>query len=371
MLAVTYLLSDLGGGTGHHLFGLLRQRAATRWSARILSEARNTARFESPVPTETLAPTRFRRYPLAQLERYRTLRRRLEDEPTDVLHAYFFWSIMYGRLLKARGVVPHLVENREDMGFAWGRHEYAWLRATRSLPDRVICVSEAVSEVAVARERLQASKVRVIRNGISPPEEPDPDAGPALRRELGIPPGAPIVGMVANFNRAVKGADYYVDAIPHVVREMPEVRFLLIGLGDNREDLEARAAAAGVSEHLIFTGFRSDVDRVYRALDVSALTSLSEGLSVTVLESMRHGVPVVATDVGGNPEVVVDGETGYLVPPRDPEAFAAAVLRLLRDPARRVRFGRRAQAVLSGSFRLSDVAASYGAVYRELTGGKP
>lgn len=369
MPSVTYLLSDLGGGTGHHLLSLLRNRPENRWSARILSEAKNTARFDSPVPTETLPPTRFRRYPLAQLERFRDLRRQLRSEPADVLHTYFFWSIIFGRWLKATGAVSHLVENREDMGFAWGRHEYAWLRATRSLPDRVICVSRAVREVALEREGLDPSKARVIHNGVPAPEPRDPDAAGALRRELGIPPASPIVGMVANFNRAVKGADEYVRAVPHVVREVPDVRFLLIGLGANQADLEAQAVAAGVHDHLIFTGFRTDIDRVYGALDVSALTSLSEGFSVTLLESMRHGVPIVATDVGGNPELVVDGETGYLVPPRDPPAFAAAVVRLLRDAGLRTRFGDRAREVVSRSFHLPDVAAEYGAVYEELTGG--
>lgn len=365
--SVAYLLSDLGGGTGHHLFSLLRARPGGSWSARVLSEAENTARVDCPVPLELLPSSRFNRYPLAQVERYRQLRSRLNAERPDVLHTYFFWSIIYGRLLRARGEVPRLVENREDLGFNWGIHEYALLRLTKNIPDRVVCVSEAVREQVLDRERLDPSRVVVIRNGVAPPAAPDDAARADVRAELGMPPASPLVGMVANFNRPVKGAVYFVDALPLVAREIPEVRFTLIGLGENQAALRQRAEAAGVGDRLIFTGFRSDIDRLYEAMDVSALTSLSEGLSITLLESMRHGVPVVATRVGGNPEVVRHGETGLLVPPRDPESFAAEVVRLLRDADLRAQFGRRARDVVRESFSLEDVAAAYGDLYDQLS----
>lgn len=294
------------------------------------------------------------------------LRRRLKNDPPDILHTYFFWAIIYGRLLKASGTVSRLVENREDLGFNWGRHEYALLRLTRKFPDRVICVGEAVRERVLERERLEPARTRVIRNGVAPPPPPDADAPAGVRVELGLPASSPIVGMVANFNRPVKGARYFVDALPLVASEVPDVRFLLIGLGENEAELRRRAEAAGVGDRLVFTGFRADIDRFYDAMDVSALTSLSEGLSITLLESMRHGVPVVATNVGGNPEVVRHGETGFLVPPRDPGSFAAEVIRLLKNPALRDRFSRRAREVVTESFFLPDVAAAYGDVYAEL-----
>ena len=365
--SVAYLVSDLGGGTGHHLFSVLRARPKGAWTARILSEAGSTARVDCPVPLEVLPATRFTRYPIPQVERYRLLRRRLEDDRPDIVHTYFFWSIIYGRLLKARGAAARLVENREDLGFNWGRHEYALLRLTRNIPDRIICVSEAVRERVLEKERLDPSRVVTIRNGIAPPSSPDYEARGAIRAELGIPEASPLVGMVANFNRPVKGAAYFVDALSLVARAIPDVRFLLIGLGQNQAELQQRAEAAGVGDRLVFTGFRSDIDRFYEAMDISALTSLSEGLSITLLESMRHGVPAVATNVGGNPEVVRHGETGFLVPPRDPESFAAEVVRLLRDPDLRQRFSRRAREVVREFFFLPDVAGAYGDLYAGLS----
>lgn len=368
--SVTYLLSDLGGGTGHHLFSVLRERPDGAWIARILSEVGNTARVDSPVPLEVLPATRFTRYPISQGERFLHLRQRFAEAPVDILHTFFFWAIIYGRLLKASGAIRWLVENREDMGFNWSRHEYTLLRMTRRFPDRVICVSEAVRKHVLEKERLDPARLCVIRNGIAPSPNSDAQARSAVRAEFGIPDSSPIVGMVANFNRPVKGAVHFVDALPLVAREIPNVRFLLIGLGENEMELRHRAEAAGVGDQLLFPGFRADIDRFYEAMDVSALTSLSEGLSITLLESMRHGVPVVATRVGGNPEVVRHGSTGYLVPPGDPESFAREVIRLLGDSARRERFSRRAREVVKESFFLPDVAAAYSAVYEELSEDK-
>lgn len=345
---------------------MLRERPEESWVAQVVSEAENTGRVDCPVPLQLLPATRFDRYPAAQVERYLDARRYLKPTPPDVLHTFFFWSIIYGRLLKAEGVVSRLVENREDLGFNWGWHEYALLRLTRRIPDRVVCVSEAVRQQVMKNEKLDAGRLVVIRNGVGPPPPPDDRAPAAVRAELGIPEASPIVGMVANFNRPVKGAVHFVDALPHVARAVPGVRFLLIGLGENQTDLWRRAEAAGFGEQLLFPGFRTDIDRFYEAMDVSALTSLSEGLSLTLLESMRHGVPVVATDVGGNSEVVRHGETGVLVPPRDPAAFAAEVIRLLQDPGLRGRFSRRAREVVSESFNLREVAAVYGRLYAEL-----
>lgn len=363
---VTYLLSDLGGGTGHHLISLLEFSGSGRWSADIVSEAANTSRVAPSVPLEVLRPSTRLRFPLAQMRRWRALRARMLETRPDILHTYFFWSIVYGRLLRAEGVVPNLIENREDLGFNWGPMEYRFLRLTRSVPDRVICVSEAVRSVVLEREGISPDRAVVIRNGVGPSLELAADSGRRLREEFDIPTDALLVGMVANFQRPIKGAVYFVEALAPVVRAVPDAYFMLIGMGDNQEDLQQRADMAGAGTRLIFTGFRDDVDRFYDAMDVSALTSLSEGLSITLLESMRRGVPVVATDVGGNAEVVQHGETGFLVPARDPDAFARKIIELARNPELRRSFGMRARERIQRNFSMRGVADAYASIYREL-----
>ena len=188
-----------------------------------------------------------------------------------------------------------------------------------------------------------------------------------IRQELGLDASHLVVGIVANFNRPVKGGKYLVEAVPLVVRAVPAARFVVIGQGGG-DELERIAAALGVSKHLIFAGFRENIADFLRSMDVSALTSLSEGLSITILESMGHGLPVVATAVGGNPEIVLDGQTGFLAPAKDPAAFAAHVIALLQDPALRRRMGEAGQRRIEEHFRIDKTAAEYLETYERLRG---
>jgi len=370
-MRVTYLVSDLGGGAGHHLLDLLRSRDPDLWDATILSEVASTSRMALPVPHEQLPePASVRSYPFRQIFRYRQLAARFRRSDPGILHTYFFWSVLYGRMLKARGLVGRLVENRDDLGFNWGRHEYAWLAATRHLPDRVICVCEAVRDVVLEREALPEDRVRVIRNGILPEDErvsTTDAARESLRSELGIAPGDRVVGMVANYDRPVKGAADFVEMMPYVVRREPAARFLLVGEGRSGPALQARAEELGVGQRLRLTGFRSDVERIYGLMDVSVLTSYSEGLSITILESMRAGVPVVATDVGDNRELIEPGKTGQVVPAHRPDLAGAAVVELLLHPPRARCWGQAGRERARHAFDMGSVAAAYGSLYRELS----
>jgi glycosyltransferase involved in cell wall biosynthesis len=366
-MRVSIVTDDLGGGTGNHLLALRQEWVARGLTIDLLCFGRVEAR--QPLDESiTIAPaqTHFKTYPIAQIRRFVEARRYVRRIRPTVLHSYFFWPIMYGRLLKKLGLVPCLVENREDAGFNWGTHEYSLLNATRNIPDRVVCVSDSVREVVLERERLDPARVSVIRNGIVvPPVLPELRA--ATRAEYGMTPEQPVVGIVANLNRAVKGVAYFVDAVPLILAAVPATRFLVVGGGEQEETLRTRASDLGVADSVIFTGYRDDVDRLYSAMDVSTLTSLSEGLSITLLESMARGLPVVATSVGGNPELVVHEKTGFLVPPADVDAFARSVIAVLQSPQRRTEMGLAGRQRVEKEFRLGRVAAQYLQMYEELT----
>lgn len=365
------LMDVLGGGTGTSVRAISERLVRSGWKARILVADPPQKDLSSEVPIEVLRPAkRFDFYPLAQVRRLRQAAERLRRLRPEVLHAYFFWSILIARLLKKFGLVEYLIENREDEGFNWGRHEYALLRLTRSLPDRVVCVSRGVRRVVLDREGLPPEKVTVIHNGIDTKTSVsvDPSTVDAIRRSHGLEPHHLIVGMVANPNRSVKGVRYFVDAIPLILERVPAARFLIVGGGGEESELQARAESLGVERELVFTGFQPDTAPYYELMDLSVLTSLSEGLSMTLLESMKHGLPVVATRVGGNPELVVDGETGRLVPPRDVGAFADRVASLLEDPPLRRSMGAAGKEVVEERFDLSDTAAAYLRLYEEALG---
>jgi len=364
---VVFLTDDLGGGTGNHLLSMLRHWDKETWRVRIVSKKPAIDRVLPDVPVELMsAPRRLNRFPIAQVKAFAGLFAAFNGQPPDLLHAYFFWPILYGRLLKLFGKARVLIENREDQGFSWGPHEYAWLRATRSAPDRVVCVSEAVREVVLQRERLDERRVVVIKNGVDPIEGGSPDDASA-RRELGIPEDHLVVGMVANYNRPVKGVSYLLDAIPTIVSEVPSARFLFLGGGaKERPALREKARTLGIERCVNFMGNRKDIHRYYEMMDISVLTSLSEGLSITLLESMSHGLPVVATNVGGNPEVVLDGRTGYLVPPKNAHSLADRIVQLLRDPDLRLRMGEEGRRRVERDFQLRDVANRYLDLYRSM-----
>jgi glycosyltransferase involved in cell wall biosynthesis len=137
----------------------------------------------------------------------------------------------------------------------------------------------------------------------------------------------------------MKGVEYFLDAAAILAKRFPAVRFVIAGDGANRKELEERAASLGIAERVIFTGFRTDIPILLSEAAVSVLPSLSEGLSNSLLESMAAGVPVIAANVGGNPEIIEDGVSGKLVPPRDAAALAQAMGDFLRDRDLAARFG--------------------------------
>lgn len=363
---ILFLTDALGGGTGNHLLSMMRYWNTSHWKPEIISSARLSARMVHPVPIHFLtSPGRFNFYPFNQFRSLFEVNRYIRKNPPDIVHAFFFWPIMYGRLLKKLGKIRFLVENREDQGFNWGKHEYTLLRLSRSIPDRVICVSEAVKQVVIRRERIEEDRVAVIRNGVELIQGKTGDKE-TTRRELGFNDENLIVGMVANFNRPVKGVSYFIEAMPSIIKAVPDVRFLILGRGDQEQELLEKTRVLGIEAFVVFGGFRKDINRFYEIIDISVLTSLSEGLSITLLESMSHGLPVVATNVGGNSELVMDGQTGYLVPPKDTTSIADRIVQLLFDSDLRREMGYEGRQRIEQYFQIQNVADRYLEVYKDL-----
>jgi len=213
-------------------------------------------------------------------------------------------------------------------------------RLTAPLAHRVVGVSQAVGRDLVTRYRLPAEQVVVIQNGIDPGGFV-PKRGPAAARaELGLGPASRLVALVGRLTRQ-KGPDLLVAALPPLVTAWPDLRCLFIGEGELGPELRLQAAALGVASHCVFLGPRTDVADLVAISDIVALPSRSEGLPFALLEAMVLARPVVATRVGGNPEVVEDGRTGLLVPPEDPGALTRAVRFLLDHPTEAEAMGRR------------------------------
>jgi glycosyltransferase involved in cell wall biosynthesis len=210
------------------------------------------------------------------------------------------------------------------------------------MADRVVANSTAVRDWLVGLG-MDERRVVTIPNGIVVPSEPRLNKDGSVRRQLGIPPDAPVIAAVCRLNQN-KGLEYFLRAAVALRPRFPEARFLIVG-GSYFDPLypktlEQLTTQLGLNDRVIFAGERNDVPRVLQEIDISVLPSLNEGLSNSLLEAMAAGLPVVATRVGGNPEVVQHGKTGLLVPPRDPQALAEAITRILESPEMSRQFGR-------------------------------
>jgi glycosyltransferase involved in cell wall biosynthesis len=232
--------------------------------------------------------------------------------------------------------------------------------------DRVVTVSRALQEMLV-RRGIPPTRIRLIYNAV--------DTGPgevtgnvnALKQSHGISQNRLVVGVVGRLNPE-KGQFIFLKALRRVLEQCPDIAVLMVGEGRDRSELERYCSAHGLTDQVVFTGYRENMTEYYRAMDLLVLPSLSEGLPNTLLEAMAHGVPVLATRVGGVPEII-DRDNGVLVPPGDPERLADGMIDLLRDPVRRNELGQRGRASLFPKFSPEHRAAQIRSVYDEVLTG--
>lgn len=236
------------------------------------------------------------------------------------------------------------------------------------LAHRIIASGEAVRGV-VARAGVPAARIVAVAPGVDLARFHPGVSGADVRAELGLT--GPVVGLVADI-RGSKGHDVFLAAARAVLAAVPDARFLVVGAGVGYADVRRHVRELGLEGRVIMTGFRHDIPQVMAALDLLVLPSLrSEATSQVVPQALAVGTPVVATTVGGSPELVRDGETGRLVPPGDAGALADAIVELLRDPARAAALGRAGQAVVRERHSLDAAMARTTAVYAALVGPGP
>jgi glycosyltransferase involved in cell wall biosynthesis len=202
--------------------------------------------------------------------------------------------------------------------------------------DLFISSSEAIRQILI-RDGVDADRIVTVHEGIDVERMANLDAA-NVRAEFFLPHGAPVVGNVAALV-AHKGQRHLVDAMPHVIREVPDARLVILGEGELRPELEQQVRHLHLEHHVVIPGFRADVLSLLKGVDLFVMSSETEGLGTSLLDAMAASKACVGTRVGGIPEVIDDGVTGLVVPPHDPVALAAAIVRLLRDPGLRARMG--------------------------------
>lgn len=326
-------------------------------------DAASRALAEAGVPVRHLGRGRFDPRILSDLV---ALGRKLGAR---VLHVHGYAAADFGRLA-ARWLGAGLVLHEHFADPAMPGYQGLADRLLSGLTHRAIAVSGSTRDFLVRERFVPESRVRVIWNG-APLDEFAPvgaDRARAFRREVGLPADALVVGVIGRLN-AQKGHRYFVEAAARIAVRRPDARFLIVGDGDLEAPLREQASSLGLSESLVMTGHRTDVPDALGAIDVLCISSLYEGTPLTLFEAMAAGKPVVSTAVDGCREILEDGRTGLLVPPRDPEALAAALLRVLDDDALRGELARAARAE-SRRYDVAECVRSMEALYDELLAGR-
>jgi glycosyltransferase involved in cell wall biosynthesis len=281
----------------------------------------------------------------------------------DILHSHtshahtlaFFASIGFR--------VCRLVTRRVD--FSIFRHSFLSLSGIkyRHMADHYIAISHKIKDVMVA-DGVAAERIFVVHSGVDL-QRFATVSGEHLATEFNLTPGEKVVINVAHL-AGHKGQEFLVRAIPRVVTIIPEVRFFIVGKGELMAELKALAASLGITRELIFTGFRSDVGAFYKIADLFVMSSVQEGLGTAVLDALAEGKAVVATNCGGIPEIIHDGETGRLVEPANPEALAQGIIDVLKHPEPADEMAERGRALVQSQFSIEAMAENNLAVYRRL-----
>ncbi len=289
------------------------------------------------------------------------LSRVLQRERPDVVHAHDPHAVAMGSMavsMLSRGRVPALVASRR-VDFRLKRNSFS--RWKYRQVDLFVASSNAIRDLLVA-DGVDPARVVTVYEGIDVDRMAKIDAL-NLHAEYFLPHQAPLVGNVAALVPH-KGQQHLIAAIPLVLREVPDTRVVILGEGPLRADLEHRVKQLRLEKHVVLPGFRDDVLAAIKAFDVFVMSSETEGLGTSLLDAMAAGKPCVGTRAGGIPEAVEDGVTGLVVPPRDPEALAHAIVRLLKDEALRQRMGEAGLARVRAQFSVEGMVEGTLEAYR-------
>lgn len=359
---VAHVLFSLDtGGAEHVALDVLRRLSPERYDRHVVSLTGSGQLVEEFQRSGITVHTLHKR-PGVDLRLWLALAAFIRRQRFDVVHTHNITPWLYAgpaavlagaRLVHTEhsNLLPH--QRRLMVAERWLARITRW----------VVADSDDVRRCLIERQGLRARNVVTVRNGIDTGRFAQALEPAQARSRLGLDGAGPVVGTVARLVD-IKDHPTLLAAFRQLVEEFPRAVLLMVGDGPLRHALEAQAKTLGIAEQVRFLGRRTDIPEILPALDVFVLSSLSEGLPLTVLEAMAAGVPVVATDVGALREAVQEGRTGLLVPMRSPERLAAAICSLLRDVSRRHAMGLEARRLARASFDLSDMVYGYETAYR-------
>ncbi|GIW39869.1 MAG: glycosyl transferase [Candidatus Binatia bacterium] len=368
-LRVAYVIRDfrLGGGTENHLVQLFERLDRTRFRPSLHClwrrgeligrvESLGVPVFECGLSGSLLSPATA----LAVVRLARLFRR----ERVDIVHTFLPRGEFVGSLAARLARVPVLLCGKRGCHYRRGA-EAVGCRVANYLADVVVANARAVRDFVSADENCPLEKIVVIENGVDTRRfAPVEDARP-FKARLGLDPERPVVGTVTRA-RVRKGYEEFLRAAAEVARSRPEVQVVVVGQDTKEKVPWALVRELDLERRLFLLGTRTDMPEVLAAFDIFVLSSHDEGMSNAIMEAMAAGKPVVATNVGGAPELIEEGVSGLLVPPREVPPLAAAILRVLENPDLASRLGRAARHAMERGFSLERMVERVERLYETL-----
>jgi glycosyltransferase involved in cell wall biosynthesis len=286
----------------------------------------------------------------------------------DVVHSHDFYTNIFGMFgARLAGTPVRIASRRETTGTRTAAQKKIE-RFAYSLSHAIIANAKAVRSQLLS-EGIRSRKIEIIYNGVATPNAKRPAEGEnrAIRARFGLPRDRQLVTMVANLKLPVKDHPMFLRAACRVKNELPNAAFILAGEGKLTGEIRALAGSLGIGPDLFFTGRCEDVATLLSVSDVGVLSSKAEGFSNSILEYMAAGKPVVATKVGGAEEVVIEGETGYLVASGNDHDMAIQILKLLQDPQMAMRMGEAGRLIVERGFSCTAQLARTENLYDRLS----
>ncbi len=365
-IRVMYVIWSLGlGGAEQVIINLIRGLDRDRFEPMVCCLNEEGA-FADLVKARGVPVFALRKRPGPDLATVGKIQCLLKEHRVDILHGHLWGGNFWGRLAArtARTPVVVVTEHSVDVWKKW--YHKAMDRFLAGWTDKVIVVSHKVKDFYRSEVGLPEDKLAVIYNGIPLPGDPCPTPRQqALKKELGVADGVPVI---ANIGRLVpaKANHMFMEALRHLLKEGARFQALIVGDGPLRQRLEEEGKDLVREGVLCFTGLRQDMSDILDITDIAALSSTREGFSIVVLECMAKGIPFVATNVGGNDEQIIDGQTGFLTEVNNPRALAAAMSRLVNDASLRQEMGQKARDRLRRHFSLSVMVEQTQDLYQRL-----
>jgi L-malate glycosyltransferase len=366
LLVLDQFPKTLGGGERIVLnLAALLPKYGYRASILTFSVHPDSAALKSPPCPVYVLPLQ-RTYDLTALRAAFELRKFLKVQQVQIVQTFFESSDIWAGFVTKSMSKAKLIWSRRDMGILRTRKHHVAYRLMASVPDAVFAVSEQVRQHCIEVDRIDPARVQTIYNGLNLA-----DWNTVSRR-----PGAPseiLITTVGNIRR-VKGHDVFIKAAASIVPRFPKVSFSIAGdvlEADYFDELQTLVLDLNLSDHFHFVGGITNLREHLSVADIFVLPSRSEGFSNAIVEAMAAGLPVVATNVGGNAEAVKEGVSGFLVPSEDPAALSAAIIRLLSDPSQAKAMGAAAKAIAAEHFTTEAMMDRITAVYSNLLAPSP